>query len=340
MPTHRPKIEAAAQPSNRFFDPYNSSASGHQRFENRLSGSTIYAASREAKLRNQLNGRPGGEDLFIVENDPGDGGTARWAGITEVFEGGQITKADPPIPPSNITPFSRPPPKKPSTVSIPTPSHSPPPDLNEPAAPTIPLTTTPPPLFADLTFYINGSTHPLISDHALKQLLALHGGRVLLAPARRRLTHVVLGKVRERGLAAGKAQRELMLDLRRRGAVRVVGVEWVLDSVRGGRRRDESLYRVGGVGELGGGMGYEGAEPRGSVREALEEGRRRNLGALGNVPESILSGAPLEGEEVEVEVEAEAQREAGTKVKVWKRTGRWARLPAVGSVGDDSDAKH
>lgn len=51
----------AAPPATRtFFDPWNSSSTGHQRAENRLSGSTSWRASRNLKLSEQYNGGPGG----------------------------------------------------------------------------------------------------------------------------------------------------------------------------------------------------------------------------------------------------------------------------------------
>jgi hypothetical protein len=44
-----------------FFDPWNSSSSGHQRAENRLSGSTSWRVSRNLKLGEQFKaGRSGG----------------------------------------------------------------------------------------------------------------------------------------------------------------------------------------------------------------------------------------------------------------------------------------
>lgn len=103
-------------------------------------------------------------------------------------------------------------------------------------------------IFADLTLYLNGSTAPLISDHALKALFVQHGGRILLSFARREVTHVILGTLEpgsgreSRGrLAAGKMQREIG----RVGGVRFVSVGWVLECVRRGRRVREAGWRVG-----------------------------------------------------------------------------------------------
>ena len=101
-------------------------------------------------------------------------------------------------------------------------------------------TTTPvfKPLFTSLTIYISGPTTPLITDHRLKHLLIRHGAEIAFSLARRRVTHVILGKSNNApsgdrlggekgsggGLAAGKLQREI-----RRVAgegVRFVRVEW------------------------------------------------------------------------------------------------------------------
>jgi hypothetical protein len=52
--SHTPTYSAAAAPARRtFFDPWNSSSTGHQRAENRLSGSTSWRASRSLKLGEQ-----------------------------------------------------------------------------------------------------------------------------------------------------------------------------------------------------------------------------------------------------------------------------------------------
>lgn len=46
----------AASASRTFFDPWNSSSTGHQRAENRLSGSTSWRVSRNLKLGEQYKG--------------------------------------------------------------------------------------------------------------------------------------------------------------------------------------------------------------------------------------------------------------------------------------------
>ena len=101
----------------------------------------------------------------------------------------------------------------------------------------------PPQIFSGLTIYLNGSTHPHISDHKLKHVLAQHGANVSIALGRRTVTHVILGD--KGGLAAGKIQKEVA-GTRTNGAkgVKFVGVRWALDSVERGKRQPESRYEV------------------------------------------------------------------------------------------------
>ncbi|KAK2615890.1 hypothetical protein N8I77_002613 [Diaporthe amygdali] len=101
-------------------------------------------------------------------------------------------------------------------------------------------------IFDGLVIYVNGSTHPLISDHKLKHLLAQNGARMSIHLGRRQVTHVILGKPSGPnggaggGLAGGKLEKEI----RRVGGcgVKYVGVEWVLESVRAGRRLPETRF--------------------------------------------------------------------------------------------------
>ena len=107
-------------------------------------------------------------------------------------------------------------------------------------------------IFASLTFYINGSTAPRISDHMLKRLLVAHGAQLSISMTRRSVTHVILGNPNRKpgnnevkagegtgrdggdkalrgtgsggGLAAGKLQHEISL-VGGEG-VKYVGVEW------------------------------------------------------------------------------------------------------------------
>lgn len=101
-------------------------------------------------------------------------------------------------------------------------------------------------VFDGLVIYVNGSTHPHISDHKLKHLLAQNGARMSIHLGRRQVTHVILGKPSGPnsgaggGLAGGKLEKEI-----RRVAgcgVKYVGVEWVLESLKNGRRLPEARF--------------------------------------------------------------------------------------------------
>lgn len=59
MPSSAPPPKPA-NPSKAIFDPFNSSATGHQRAENRLSGSTSWRDSRNLKLHEQFSSGVGG----------------------------------------------------------------------------------------------------------------------------------------------------------------------------------------------------------------------------------------------------------------------------------------
>lgn len=93
-------------------------------------------------------------------------------------------------------------------------------------------------IFGGLVIYVNGSTHPLISDHKLKHLLVENGARMSIHLGRRQVTHVILGRPSGPngsgaggGLAGGKLDREI----RRVGGcgVKYVGVEWCVLLSRG-----------------------------------------------------------------------------------------------------------
>lgn len=85
-------------------------------------------------------------------------------------------------------------------------------------------------IFDGLVIYVNGSTHPLVSDHKLKHILVENGAAMSIHLGRRKVTHVILGKPSGPnggaggGLAGGKLEKEI----RRVGGcgVKYVGVEW------------------------------------------------------------------------------------------------------------------
>lgn len=66
MPPTHPTLPPPPQPTRQLFDPFNSSSTGHQRADSRLSGSTSWRASRSYKLSHQLrdtSGRGGTQHL-------------------------------------------------------------------------------------------------------------------------------------------------------------------------------------------------------------------------------------------------------------------------------------
>jgi hypothetical protein len=66
--TPQPLSPAKAAPVSRtFFDPWNSSSTGHQRAENRLSGSTSWRVSRNLKLSEQYKGGLGGGGKRVAD---------------------------------------------------------------------------------------------------------------------------------------------------------------------------------------------------------------------------------------------------------------------------------
>ncbi len=105
------------------------------------------------------------------------------------------------------------------------------------------------PIFAGLTIYLNGSTAPMIGDHKLKQLLASHGANISIALGRRSVTHVILGKHndgRGDGAGGGLAGSKIQKEISRVGGkgVKFVGVEWVIESVKAGKRLGEARFET------------------------------------------------------------------------------------------------
>ena len=153
----------------------------------------------------------------------------------------------------------------------------------------------PPQIFAGLTIYINGSTSPLISDHKLKHLLVSHGAHISLALARRSVTHVILGKPNGArgggggGAGGGLSGRKLQKEVQRvRGkGIKYVGVEWVLECLKKGKRVGEGGFAVGGgvvvgrpvgvrgVGEIFGVVKKREGEDGGGEEKKGEKGEKR-----------------------------------------------------------------
>jgi hypothetical protein len=303
MPTTAP---VAAKPSKSIFDPFNSSATGHQRAENRLSGSTSWRESRSLKLNAQYTGGLGGgkrisdtvgagsldfgqdgrtENGGWMKGAKGlrrDGQQSLWESTGGVkveknverptkrgkVEGAQEkpTKVVNPWTPfrredgeiresswtshelspshllSPINPSSF---ASPSAVRLSGEGDSKPEVVNETPPP--PGDPPPPQIFNRLNFYINGSTAPTISDHKLKFIIAEHGGNHSISLGRRTVTHVIIARPSSSGgcgggLAGSKLHKEIT---KQRGEkVKFMTVDWILESVKAGKRLPERNFEA------------------------------------------------------------------------------------------------
>lgn len=293
MPTNAP---AAAKPTRHIFDAFNSSATGHQRADNRLSGSTSWRDSRKLKLNEQFtSGAGGGKRVndtvgagsldFGQDGRTENGGWVKGArglragGQRSLYETMGVEKeVERPAKKVELgdevnstslvnpyTPFRREDGKIRETSWTShesSPSHhlSPiGPRTSEPSAPEpAPQAdehqdAEPPPkesalqVFRSCTFYINGSTAPTISDHKLKHLLRAHGASLSIALGRRTVTHVIIGRPSSNGgcgggLSGSKIQKEVT---RLRGnAVKFVTVDWVIESVKAGKRLPDGRFEA------------------------------------------------------------------------------------------------
>lgn len=119
-------------------------------------------------------------------------------------------------------------------------------------------------VFDGLVIFINGSTHPLVSDHKLKHLLAENGAKLSLHLGRRSVTHVILGKPSGSagtGAGGGLAGTKIQKEIQRVGGcgVKYVGVDWstsfllmagldanikcrALESIKRGKRLPEAQF--------------------------------------------------------------------------------------------------
>ncbi|KAF2742678.1 hypothetical protein M011DRAFT_472002 [Sporormia fimetaria CBS 119925] len=262
----------AANPSRQIFDPWNTSATGHQRAENRLGGSTDWRDSRNRKLESQYRGGLSGGERRLYDtvgagsadfgkdgrkaNGGWEKGAAglRGAGqksLLEVWgakkgggekvggkrEGGNTLSI-------GASRTDRPRPTDGDVLDI---DPEPTVDVDTSFSPQYPQ------IFTNLTFYLSGSTAPTISDHKLKHLLAIHGGSLSTTLRRRQVTHVILGQNRcGGGLAASKIQKEVP---QIRGAgVKFVSAEWVVECVKKGKRVPERRFEGLKVAGRGSGM--------------------------------------------------------------------------------------
>ncbi|KAL9096488.1 MAG: hypothetical protein Q9165_001485 [Trypethelium subeluteriae] len=299
----------AAAPTRTPFDAWSSSSTGHQRAENRLSGSTSWRDSRNRKLAAQLGGGSSGgrrvadsvgagsegfgrdgrtatggwvrgakglrgegqRSLWECVGERGRGSEREWGegggGVEEedvlverwkVGEGLEERNRPPSGQGEGYRSGGEPGVEREGPIREET-SLDDDAGAEEDHISEIGRKPRPPQIFRNLTFYINGSTMPLISDHKLKHLISSHGGNLSVALGRRTVTHVIVGvpcssksdvQGSGGGLAASKIQKEIM---RVRGkGVKFVGVDWMLASVKAGTRLSEARFetvKIGGAGQ-------------------------------------------------------------------------------------------
>lgn len=251
-PPPKPTLPKAAEPKyGRNFDPWNSVALGHQRAETK--GPQGWRDNRTWKLQNQLAGGHSGGDRL---SDRVGAGSEDYDEQRQIL----IPKEVRARAANSVMDMLRKPGTMSSSSSRPA-SKSPEKELSKEqqeageedrSVTTGEIPTASPQqregkddeastkaegksggggkIFDGLVIYVNGSTHPLISDHKLKHLLAQNGARMSIHLGRRQVTHVILGKPSGPnggaggGLAGGKLEKEI----RRVGGcgVKYVGVEW------------------------------------------------------------------------------------------------------------------
>lgn len=297
-----------------FFDPWNSSSTGHQRAENRVGGSTSWRESRNAKLGEQFRGGLSGgarrvadtvgegSETFGKDGRKANGGWEK--GAKGLRTGGQRSLADiwgaskgvkgegeakmpfarreePHSPHSEDVLMWESMDREPSATQTLTPITDT--DL-------FPSTFSKPPtlqaqpkkqIFVGLCFYINGSTAPLVSDLRLKQLLAERGGKTSIGLGRRSVTHVILGTANGHGGAGGGlAATKIQKEIARVGGkgVHFVGVEWILTSIRLDARQPESRFASLKLAAKGQNSVYDMLRPFTSITKDHDEGGRASNG--------------------------------------------------------------
>ncbi|KAH8685732.1 hypothetical protein BGZ60DRAFT_395932 [Tricladium varicosporioides] len=224
-------VTVAAQPKyNAYFDAWNSSSTGHQRAENCLSGSTGWRRSRNSKLLYQFkSGGTGGKRI----SDTVGAGSEFWDEKAkalipkEVRERAKVSVGDMLVGKGNMLLGEE-------DKLIPKRKKED--DLKNKSL-----------IFDGLVIYINGSTYPLISDHKLKHLLAENGARTSLHLGRRQVTHVILGRpsgTLGTGAGGGLSGSKIEKEIRRvwGPSVKYVGVEWILESMKAGKRLPETQF--------------------------------------------------------------------------------------------------
>ena len=295
MPPTHPKLPPPPQPTKIFFDPFNSSSTGHQRAANRLSGSTSWRDSRSYKLSHQFrdtSGRGGQDHLSDLvgagskdfgkdgRKDNGDWEQGApglrengWQDIRGLMNGTRKRTSDC-LGDDDVKDELKREKKRrlPETedklaageVDLPIETDNANASAEDKADP-VPSSEhhsdppqAPSQIFRGLNIYLNGSTAPFISDHKLKQLFAQHGGNSSIGLGRRTVTHVIVGEKCGGGLASGKIEKEITT-VGGKG-IKFVTAHWVLDSIDKGIRQPEARYASKNI------RGKIGGSGQGSVR--------------------------------------------------------------------------
>ncbi|TVY69002.1 DNA repair protein REV1 [Lachnellula suecica] len=231
-------VPPAAQPKHSaYFDAWNSSSTGHQRAENRLGASTGWRQSRNMKLSHQFkSGGTGGKRI----SDTIGAGSEDWDENAKalipknVRQRAKVSVGDMMVNQGASGPMN----SEDRLMA----SRKNEDDLKE-----YEKLNREKGIFDGLVIYINGSTHPLISDHKLKHILSENGGKLSLHFGRKQVTHVILGRpsgTQGLGSGGGLAGTKIEKEIKKVGGagIKYVGVEWALESLKAGKRLPETQF--------------------------------------------------------------------------------------------------
>ncbi|KAE8144509.1 hypothetical protein BDV25DRAFT_171412 [Aspergillus avenaceus] len=246
--------------NHRVFDPWNSSATGHQRSDS--STGTAWRRTREDKLARQFRSASG-DCRASITHESGDERKGEWVwcsstkkspceadprqrDIRSLMSIGKRARADDPdsecrekLKVSKVSGV------RPVDLSQSPDSSSPLPRPSTGSVSVAPKET--PQIFKGITVYVNSTYHPEVSDHHLKRLLTTYGAQLSLSSSRK-VSHVIVGKPNAgpgKGAGGGLAASKLQV-IARGGwkGLKVVFVEWVLESIKAQKRLSEAKFAM------------------------------------------------------------------------------------------------
>ncbi|KAE8131321.1 hypothetical protein BDV38DRAFT_290376 [Aspergillus pseudotamarii] len=257
-----PQKKTTPTPQNHLsFDPWNSSATGHQRADS--STGTAWRRTREEKLARQFNSVSGdctdslGDVTSLRKEEKGEWvwahtnrGELRDPGQQDIRSMMRVGKRPRGVSDSGKDGESSQRKLKASKVAGL--------GVNASISSLDELVSSPSPLsievkdvpqvFKGVTVYINSTYHPRVSDHYLKRLLTMHGAAISLSLSRK-VSHVIVARPNAGpgmgaggGLAVSKLQKEIL-----RGGwkgIKVVFIEWALESIEAGKRLSEAKFAM------------------------------------------------------------------------------------------------